>query len=450
VTEPRPAAPSSLHRRIGHRRGGVPSRRGGVALQRDFRLLWIGETTSALGTNITRLALPLVAVLTLHASAFQVSLLTALTWMPWLLIGLPAGAWVDRLPRKPVMLISDAVALIALASLAICGWLGVLTLAQLFAAAVLIGTAGVFFQTAYQVYLPGVVDAAHLPQANALLHGSESAAEIAGPGLAGLLTSTLGAITGLAADAGSFAVSALCLLRMRTPETTATADAPTRSRKTRQPEDSLVRQVGEGLRFLAGDPYLRVLTVFGALSNFALIGYQSILVVFLIRDVGAGPAQIGVLLAGMSVGGVLGALVAPTLGRRIGTARGTLIGNLAAGPFALLIPLAAPGPRLLLVVAGGIGVGVTIVSANILKTTFRQTYVPRRLLGRVIVGMQFLNYGTIPVGAVTAGALATGIGLRSTMWLMTAGVSLAALSLLLGPLKRHRDFPDHPEIHSSY
>ncbi len=418
--------------------------------QRDFRLLWIGETTSALGTNITRLALPLVAVLTLHASAFQVSLLTALTWLPWLLVGLPAGAWVDRLPRKPVMLISDAVALIALAGVAICGWLGVLTLTQLFAAALLIGTAGVFFQTAYQVYLPGLVEAGQLPRANALLHGSESTAEIAGPGLAGLIANTLGAITGLAADAASFAVSALCLLCIRSPEKAEVEeDFAKVDHVALQVRDGLVRQVGKGLRFLATDPYLRVLTVFGALSNFTLIGYQSILVVFLVRDVGADPAQIGLLLAGMSVGGLLGALVAPALGRRIGTARGTLIGNLAAGPFALLIPLTATGPRLLLVVVGGIGVGVTIVSANILKTSFRQTYVPRRLLGRVIVGMQFLNYGTIPLGAVTAGALATGIGLRPTMWLMTVGVSLAALSLLIGPLKRHRDFPDHPEVRSS-
>lgn len=334
--------------------------------------------------------------------------------------------------------------------MAICGWLGVLTLTQLFAAALLIGTAGVFFQTAYQVYLPGLVEAGQLPQANALLHGSESTAEIAGPGLAGLIANTLGAVTGLAADAASFAVSALCLLCIRTPEKAEVEEDFTKvDRVALHVRDGLVRQVGKGLRFLATDPYLRVLTVFGALSNFTLIGYQSILVVFLVRDVGADPAQIGLLLAGMSVGGLLGALVAPALGRRIGTARGTLIGNLAAGPFALLIPLTATGPRLLLVVVGGIGVGVTIVSANILKTSFRQTYVPRRLLGRVIVGMQFLNYGTIPLGAVTAGALATGIGLRPTMWLMTVGVSLAALSLLIGPLKRHRDFPDHPEVRLS-
>ena len=423
----------------------APRRRGGVLGQRDFRLLWIGETTSALGTNITRLALPLVAVLTLDATAFQVSLLTAVAWLPWLVVGLPAGAWVDRLPRKPVMLVDDAVSMVALLSVPVGAWLGVLTLAQLLGAAVVVGAAGVFFQTAYQVYLPGLVDAEDLPQANATLHGSESAAEVAGPGLAGLIAQTLGAVIGLVADAASFAVSAVCLLRIRAPERREPSSASVTSDGPAHATDGLVTQVAEGLRFLIKDPYLRVLTVFGALCNFALIGYQSILVVFLVRDVGADPALVGVLLAGMSVGGLIGALLAPALGRRVGTARGTLVGNLAAAPFALLIPLTAPGPRLLLVVAGGVGVGVTIVAANVLKTSFRQAYVPRQILGRVIVGMQFLNYGTMPFGALTAGALATTLGLRPTMWLTTAGVGLAALSLLIGPLKHHRDFPAHPE-----
>lgn len=423
-----------------------PRQRGGVLGQHDFRLLWIGETTSALGTNITRLALPLVAVLTLDATAFQVSLLTALAWVPWLVVGLPAGAWVDRLPRRPAMLVSDAVSMVALLSVPVAAWAGVLTLAQLLGTAVVVGAAGVFFQTAYQVYLPGLVDADDLPQANATLHGSESAAEIAGPGLAGLIAQALGAVAGLVADAASFAVSAVCLLRIRTPERGAPDPDPASSDgKATNTGDGLVAQISAGLRFLARDPYLRVLTVFGALSNFALIGYQSILVVFLIRDVGADPAVVGLLLAGMSVGGLLGAVLAPTLGRRVGTARGTLIAELAAAPFALLIPLTAPGPRLLLVVAGGVGVGVTVVAANVLKTSFRQAYVPRQILGRVIVGMQFLNYGTIPLGALTAGALATTLGLRPTLWLMTAGVGLATLSLLIGPLKHHRDFPTHPE-----
>jgi len=340
------------------------------------------------------------------------------------------------------MVVCDVVSLVALVSVPVSAWLGALTLAQLLGVAVVVGTAGVFFQTAYQVYLAGLVDDDDLPQANAALQGSQSAAQVAGPGLAGLITQALGAVTGLVADAATFAVSAWCLLSIRTPEKMAT---PTTDKAGSPREDKLIGQVATGMRFLVADPYLRILAVFGALSNFALVGYQSLLVVFLVREVGVDPAVVGVLIAGMSVGGLVGALVAPALGRWAGTARGTLAGNLAAGPFALLIPLTAPGSRLLFVVVGGIGVGITVVAGNVLKNSFRQIYVPRPILGRVTVGMQFLNYGAIPLGALTAGTLASTLGLRPTMWLMTAGLGLAALTLLVGPLKRDRDFPSHPK-----
>lgn len=409
----------------------------GLLRDHDFRLLWIGETASAFGTNISRLALPLVAVVTLHATAFQVSLLTALTWLPWLLVGLPAGAWVDRLPRRPVMVICDGVSLLALASVPVAAWMHALTLAHLLAAALVAGAAAVFFETAYHVYLPGIVDQPHIPEANAKLQGSEAAAQIAGPGAAGLLTQAIGAVAGVLADALSFAVSALCLMSIRAPEQIPPAE-PDHAR------EPLHKQIIDGLGFLLRDPYLRILTVHGALSNLALNGYQAILVVFLVRTVGANPATVGTLVAGMSVGGLLGAVAAPAIGRLVGSARGMLTANLVAGPFALLIPLTTPGPALSLVVIGGGGVGAAIVVGNVLKTSFRQTYTPRHLLGRVLVGMQFLNYGAIPIGATLSGSLASTIGLRTTVWIMVAALTAASLTLLIGPLKRQRDFPQQP------
>lgn len=412
-----------------------PSRRGGLLRHHDFRMLWIGETTSALGTNVTRLAVPLVAVLALDASTFQVGLLTAAGWLPWLVVGLPAGAWVDRLPRRPLMLICDGVSLVLLLSVPAASWAGALTFAHLLGVELLLGTAAVFFQTAYQVYLPGIVDAGHLPEANAKLQGSEAAAQVAGPGLAGVITQAVGAVAGLLVDAASFAISAVALLRIRTPE---------RAERAPAASGGLRRQVGEGLRFLATDPYLRVLTGYGALSNLALTGYQSILVVFLVREVGVTAATVGLLIAGMSAGGLVGAVASTTVARRLGTARGMIAANFAAGPFALLIPLGAPGPRLLLIVAGGFGIGAAVVAGNVLKGTFRQTYTPRPLLGRVVVGMQFLNYGTIPLGALLGGTLGTVLGLRPTLWIMVVCVALAPLALLIGPAKRERDFPDHP------
>lgn len=423
---PGPAAPRPADRSL-----------TGLLRDRDFRLLWVGETTSALGTNITRVALPLVAVVTLDATAFEVSLLTALTWLPWLLVGLPAGAWVDRLPRRPIMVICDVGSLFLLLSVPITAWLGGLTLFHLLAVALLLGTASVFFQTAYQVYLPGLVAEEHLPEANAKLQGSEAAAQIVGPGAGGLIAQVFGAVTGLIGDAITFAVSLLCLLGIRRTERVA----------ARQPEPAdtgLLHRIRTGLEFLIKDPHLRVIAVSGAVMNFALMGYQSILIVFLVRDVGLDSALVGILIAGMSVGGLVGAVIATTIGRRLGTARGMIAVNLAAGPFALLIPLTEPGPGLVLLVVGGLGAGAAIVSGNILKASFRQTYVPRHILGRVVVSMQFLNYGAIPLGALAAGTLATTLGLRPTMWLMTASVGLGALALLLGPIKGHRNFPTKP------
>lgn len=414
----------------------VRRRRGRMLRHHDFRLLWLGETTSAVGTSISRVALPLVAVVTLHASAFQVSVLTAAAWLPWLVIGLPAGAWVDRLPRRRLMQGCNIASFLLLISIPIAAWTGTLTITHLLVVALLTGATSVFFQTAYQVYLPAVVGDEDLTQANAALQGSQSVAQVAGPGLAGLLAQLAGAVLGLVADAISFLVSTVCLARIRAEDTPA--------EDTQSDRPPLRRQIADGLQFLRADPYLRVLTIFGATSNLALTGYQSILVVFLIRQVNVSPGGVGLLISGMSVGGVIGAATAATVTRRLGTARGMLVCELAGAPFALLIPLTSPGIGLLWVVLGGIGVGVGVVSGNVINSSFRQTYTPRPLLGRVIVGMQFLNYGTIPVGALLAGTLAANLGLRPTMWIMAAGVPLASLVLLLGPIRRHRDLPTHP------
>ncbi|MDG4823184.1 MFS transporter [Asanoa sp. WMMD1127] len=400
---------------------------------RDFRLFWLGQTTSKLGSSVSSVALPLVAVATLQASTFQVALLAAFSWLPWLLIGLPAGAWVDRLPRRPLMIVCDLLCLAVFVSVPLAWWLGTLTLTHLFVAALVTGAAGVFLQTAYQVFLPSLLAPRELPGGNARLQSSESAAHVAGPGVAGIVTQLAGAVAGLLVDAVTFLVSALCLWRIRTPEKL--------HRGQRRP---LRAEVAEGLRFVARDPYLRVMTLNGAAANLALIGYQAVLVVFLIREVGVAPGVVGGLVAATSLGGVLGAAGGSALGRRLGTARALLLCALVTPPFGLLLPLAAPGPRLALGIAG-VAVLVAGVSAgNVIKGSFRQAYVPHQLLGRVTVSMQLLNYGTIPLGAVIAGALGATLGPRPTIWLTMAAVVVAGLILLCGPIRTVRDLPAHP------
>jgi MFS family permease len=407
----------------------------GLLRHGDFRLFWFGQTTSRFGSTMTTVALPLVAVTVLDASTLQIALLPAATWMPWLLIGLPAGAWVDRLPRRPVMLVCDVASLLLFLSIPVAAWLHALTMGHLLGVAFGAGLAAVFFEAAYQVYLPSLVPAGQLAEANAKLQGSEAAAQVGGPGAGGLLTHGFGAVAGVLADAVTFAISATCLLLMRHREPRRTAAAPRRA---------LLREISEGLSFLIRDPYLRVFAVFGAASNLALLGYQTLLIVFLVRDLDVSPGAAGGIIAAMSAGGLLGAVMATPLARHLGTAHALLLANLGAAPFALLIPLAAPGPRLALVVIAGVVVGAGVVAGNIIKGSFRQLYTPRHLLGRVLTGMQLLNYGTIPVGALLAGALGTILGLRPALWIMTAGLGVASTILLAGPIRRHRDLPTSP------
>lgn len=395
--------------------------------RRDFRLFWVGQTTSRFGSAITAVALPLVAVGPLDASALQIALLQAAAWLPWLVIGLPVGVWVDRLPRRPLMILCNVVGFLLLTGAPVAAWLGVLTIGHLLAVALLSGVTAVFFQTAYQVYLPSLLTTDRLADGNAKLHGSEAAAQVAGPGAAGLIAQLFGAVAGLLADAASFLISAVCLLAMRHRE-------PRRPVPTRR---SAPREMIEGLRFLAHDPYLRTLAAFGAGANLALTGYQSILIVFLVRENGLGAGTVGVVVGVMSAGGLLGALVAAPVARRFGTARGLLICQLGTAPFALLIP----GPSLALIALGGFVVGAGVVAGNIIKDSFRQAYTPRHLLGRVITGMQFVNYGAIPLGAVLSGLLSTVVGLRPTLWIMASVFVLSTGILLTGPIRRRRDLP---------
>ena len=288
-------------------------------------------------------AMPLAAVTVLHAGTFAVTALVAMTWLPWLLIGLPAGAWVDRLPRRAVMVACDLIAVALYASVPLAASAGVLTIGQLLAVGLLGGAAGVLFTTAYQAYLPSLLPREQLVEGNAKMQGSAAAARLGGPGLAGLVAQALGVITALLFNAASFLVSCVCLIAIRTPV----------PRPPRAPCRQTIRaDIAEGVRFVSRDPYLRPMGLFGAVVNFALSGNQALAVVFLVRVIGAGPLAAGLLLAVPGVSGLLAAVTTRRLTRRVGTARGLLLCVLATSPFGLLIPLAQPGRGLVSYVAG--------------------------------------------------------------------------------------------------
>ena len=407
-------------------------RRGGLWRQRDFSLFWTGESISEVGNSVTIVVTPLVAIETLHASTFIVTVLNAAIWLPWLIIGVPAGAWVDRLPPRRVMLTCDAISMAAYASVPVADWLGVLTVAQLIAVTLFAGAATVFFRSAYQVLLPGIVDEADLAEGNAKLMGSREVAQIGGPGLGGALAQIAGPAVGLLADAVSFAVSFTCLTAVRAP----------RDRRAARPRNSsLTHEALHGLRFLWHDPYLRVMACFSALANLALTGVDALIIIFLVRTIGLSAAAAGLVVASFGIGGVAGALIARPLGRRFGTARTLLIADAGGLSFCLLLPLAHAGPSLAFAVIANVMAACGVVVGNVIGASFRQTYVPPDMLGRVSSVTMTVAYAAMPAGALSAGLLATTFGIRTALWVLTALISSSGLLYLPTPIRRLRDLP---------
>ncbi|MGI8762359.1 MAG: MFS transporter [Jatrophihabitantaceae bacterium] len=412
---------------------GTDGRRRSLLVHRDFRLLWAGQSTSDVGTAVSTVVLPLIAVVYLHASAFEVGALSAAEWVPWLLIGLPAGVWVDRSRCRPLMLACDLVRAVLIASVPIAAAFHRLGLGQLFAVAGLTGIATVIFQVAYVSYLPTMLPREDLVEGNAKLQGSGAVAQVVGPGIGGALVQVFRAPFALVADAASYLISAAALLAIRAREV------------PHEPSvRHLRREIAEGARYVAGDPLLRVLTISPAIANFFFTGYGAIEVLFLVRAVHLQPASVGLLVGVVSLGSVLGAALARPVGRRIGTARAIWLVTLVTSPFALLIALTTRGAGLVFFLVGNTVMFVGVLIYNVTVGGFRQAYCPPQVLGRVVATMRFVLFGTVPLGALAGGALAGWLGTRDAVWVLTAGNVLPAFVLLASPLRRMRELPDGP------
>lgn len=406
---------------------------GELLRQRGFRLLWAGETISQLGNAMAMVGVPLVAVIVLRASTFAVGLITAAGWLPWLIIGLPAGAWADRLPARRVMIACDLISAVLYACVPAAAWAGRLSVGLVVAVQLLAGAASVVFMTAYQVYLPSLVSTGELTQGNARMQGSASAAAFAGPGLAGLVAQALGAVAALLLNGISFLVSAACLA--------GTGTAAAGQRPPQQQHGPVRRQIADGLRLVLADKFLRQLSIFWAVANLALTGYSALLVVFLVRVIGLSAGAVGLLTAVTGAGGILGALLTRRVTARYGTARGLLLSALCALPAALLIPLAGPGPRLVFYLAGAVVAYAGIAVGNIIIAAFRQSYAPPGMCGRVTASMRFLIFATSPVGALAGGSLASWLGIRDALWILLGLASLSPALLLTRSLTSRRDLP---------
>ncbi|WIY07065.1 MFS transporter [Amycolatopsis mongoliensis] len=397
----------------------------------DFRRLWAGDTASQFGTFVGNTAVPLLAAVTLAATPFEMGLLTAAETLAFLLLGLPAGVWVDRLSRRRVMLTADFTRFALLLSVPVCWWAGVLTLAQLLVVVLLVGIATLFFDIAYQSYLPSLVGREHLLEGNAKLQAVQSTAQIAGPGAAGVLVQLISAANTVLVTGLGYLTSALFLLRIRARE-----PEPDRGAHAR-----LLPQIAEGLRFVFSDKPLRAIVGTTGTANFFGGAFTAVYVLFLTRTVGLAPAAVGVLLAVGGAGGILGAVCSGAITRRIGQARAIWLVPLCALPGHLLLPFAAPGWRLGLAGFGAAVGWFGIIIYNIAAVSYRQAICPDRLLGRMNASVRFVVWGVIPLGGLLGGALGEGLGLRGALWVAVTGEAAAVLWVVCSPLRHMRDLP---------
>jgi MFS family permease len=403
-----------------------------LARQPAFRALWAGQTVSQLGSQVTALAFPLTAALTLDAGPGAMALLGVAGTLPTLLFGLLAGVWVDRLPRRPLLIGADLARAVLLGSIPLAALFGTLRLPQLYVVAFLAGVCTLVFDVAYHAILPTLVPGAQLVEGNSKLELSRSAAEIAGPGLAGNLAHVVTAPGAIALDAISFIASALCLRHARP---TAALAPVTPARR------ALRAELGDGWRFIQRDPVLRALVGGVALLQVANAALETVVLLYLARELGLGAATLGLVFAAGNVGFLAGALLPARMAARVGVGPSIALALALTASADLLVPLAS-GPRvliiaLLLLALFGFGLGRTIF--NVHQVSLRQRLTPAALIGRVNATVLALTAGLAPFGALLGGALGATFGLRETLFIAGGGELLAALWLAVSPVGRLHD-----------
>lgn len=400
-------------------------------LGRDFLKLWTGQTVSELGSSITLLALPTAAVIGFHANALQVGLLAAMSRIPFPFLSLFAGVVVDRLPRRPILIVCDAGRCLVLASIPLAAILHLLSLPQLFVTAFVVGVLAVFFDVAYLSYVPILAGRDELIDANARLQMSASLAQVAGPGLAGLLVQLLGAARAIAADSASFLTSALAVLWIRTGE-----DRPdARGRR------GVARELVDGLRFVSSHPVLRAQIVIIAYTVLGGHFTDGLLYLFAYRDAHLAPGPLGLALTLSSLGAFAGLAVIKRVTTRIGVGPSLAVGF--AGPAVALgfLPLALVFPAVAVIAVVFFVGAMTDTVANINQVTLRQSLTPDRYLGRMNSIFRTVVWGAIPLGSIAGGALASAFGIVATFEIGAAIGLTGAVALFISPVGRLREFP---------
>ncbi len=397
-----------------------------------FLKLWVGETVSEFGSQITQIAIPLAAAVALDATPAEMGILSALQMLPFLLISLPAGVWVDRMRRKPILIAGDLVRGIALLSVPVAGITGHLSILLLYAVSLITGAATVFFDVSYQSYMPALVEREHLIEGNSKMELSRSAAQTGGPGVGGALVAVLGAAEAVLFDSLSFFFSAAMLLWIHKPEP---RPAPPEQRR------HMVHEIREGLGVVLGNRVLRSVAATTATSNlFSSISFAT-LFLFATHDLRLNAFQLGIAFALANVGSMAGALLAGRLSGWIGLGN-TLMWAIFVGSLAnLLVPVAGPATAMPLLFGSMFLGSAGSVIYNINQVSLRQSITPDRLQGRMNASMRFLVWGVFPVGSLIGGALGTLIGVRAAIAVGAVGGLVTVLWLVFSPVRTMREPP---------
>ncbi|MFI6156827.1 MFS transporter [Kitasatospora sp. NPDC051170] len=394
-----------------------------------FWRYWAASTVTRLGDQVTAVALPLVAVVTLHASAIEVGLITAASYVAWLVLGLPAGVLVQRLPLRATQVTMDLIRAAAVASVPLAAAFDVLTLPQLVVVALVVGFASVLFDVGNMTFLPSIVPKEQLTARNSLMSGSVAATETAGPSLGGVLVQLVGGAASMLLDAVSFVASAALLSSL----------PPGERQKRTEDRPGMRDQVREGWRFVTGHPVIRPCLADATAVNFVCGGLMALTPVFLVRTLDAPAAAVGALMATGGLGSVVGAALTPRVVARYGSARALCGAAVVATVFLLLLPQAGSGWATLVFALGNAGFSGGVVVTAIVTRTHRMAHTPQELLSRVVATVRFVSWGAIPVGAVAAGAAAEAFGTRTALLLVAvAGIASPAI-LFASPIRRLHD-----------
>jgi MFS family permease len=393
--------------------------------------LWTAQTISVFGDRFSELAIPLIAVLTLGATPGQMGILTAVTRAPFLLIGLFAGVWVDRLPRRPILITGDLGRAAVLLSIPLAAVWGRLSMLHLYVVGVLVGILTVFFDVAYQAYLPALVHRGQLVEGNSKLEATRSLAGLAGPSIAGIVIQILSAPLAIVLDAISFVASGGLITSIRRRE--ALAERPVRG--------AVLAEAREGLSVVLGNPLLRFIAGCTGTTNFFSSALFALYILFATRELKLGPAQIGVIFSIGGVTGLIGSLTAGRVAHRLGVGRAIVGASLLFGLAQVPIAAASPGTAWLLILSTML-VSFANPVYNINQVSLRQAITPHRLQGRMNATMRFLVWGTMPLGGILGGVLGTSLGLRAAIAVAAAGGLLAFPWVALSSVRTLQAIPD--------